>query len=71
MGIFGEIKRFVLETDAVWGLQVRLSTTHAVTEAFRPMFRAMSIEEKLDDIKIKGNREIHEKFNEELKKAKG
>lgn len=70
MEIFRKIRTFVLESDAVAGLQTRMMANMAATEPFRPIFRALDIEYKLDKIQKDGYKDDIRKFYEEITRAR-
>lgn len=64
MGLIKEIKR----SKAFWDLGLSLAGTTAVDDAFRPVFKILDIEYKLEEIAKRSNQRIVGEFVDTVKK---
>ena len=64
--LFGQVRTFVLESDAFTGLAAKMIMTRAADLPFRPIFRALDIEYKLDKIQSNLDKKITKEFYEEI-----
>jgi len=64
MGLIQEVKK----TKAFWDLGLSLAGTHAADEFFRPVFKALDIEHKLEDLSKQTDKKIVAEFVKTLEK---
>lgn len=64
MGLIKEIKR----SKAFWDLELSLAGTTAVDDAFRPVFKILDIEYKLEEIAKESNQRIVRGFVKTIEK---
>lgn len=68
--LFGQVRTFILESDAFTGLAAKMIMTRAADVPFRPIFRALDIEYKLDKIQSDSDKKIAKEFYEDMTRAR-
>lgn len=68
--LFGQVRTFILESDAFTELAAKMIMTRAADVPFRPIFKALDIEYKLDKIQSNLDKEIAKEFYEEMARAR-
>lgn len=68
--VFRQARTFILESDAFTGLAAKMIMTKAVDVPFRPIFRALDIEYKLDKIQSDSDKKIAKEFYEDMARAR-
>lgn len=70
MEIFRQIRTFVLESGAFAGLQIRMMKGRALVGVIRPIYRALDLEDGLDEALKEGDRDDTRKFYEDIAHAR-